>query len=71
MDFLFVCPLRQETFSSPDFDIIDNRGVAVDDSGNRYLNARIRLTAPCPFCGEYHEYHANELLCPFSPNVGK
>jgi hypothetical protein len=71
MDFLFVCPLRQETFSSVDFEIIDNRGVAVDAGGNRYLNARIRLTAPCPACGECHEYHASDLACPFSANHGK
>jgi hypothetical protein len=68
MDFLFVCPLRQETFSSPDFDIIDNLGVAVDADGNRYLNACIRLTAPCPMCGEHHEYHPSELACPSSAN---
>lgn len=68
MKFLFVCPLRQETFYSNDFQIIDNRGIAVDPDGNRYLNARIQLTAPCPFCGEHHEYHANELACPFSEN---
>jgi len=66
MKLVFLCPLRRETFSSPDFDIIDNLGVAVDADGNRYLNARIRLTAPCPMCGEHHEYHANELACPFS-----
>lgn len=66
MEFLFICPLRQEAFSSADFEIIDNRGVAADADGNRYLNARVQLTAPCPFCGEHHEYHANELACPFS-----
>jgi hypothetical protein len=32
------------------------------------LNARIRLTVPCPYCGEFHEYPANELTCPFSNN---
>jgi hypothetical protein len=66
MKFLFVCPLRQETFSSANFEIIDNRGVAVNADGSRYLNARIRLTTPCPACGKQHEYHANELACPFS-----
>ena len=68
MKFLFICPLRQETFYSSDFQIIDNRGIAVDADGKRYLNARIQLTAPCPMCGEHHEYHANELACPFSAN---
>jgi len=68
MKFLFICPVRQEAFDSSDFQIVDNRGIAVDPDGNRYLNARIRLTAPCPFCGVHHEYHASELACPFSAN---
>jgi hypothetical protein len=42
MDFLFVCPLRQETSSSADFEIIDNRGVAVDADGTRYLSLNQR-----------------------------
>jgi hypothetical protein len=66
MNLLFTCTLRQEAFYSDNFQIIDNRGIAVDADGNRYLNARIQLTAPCPYCGERHEYHANELACPFS-----
>jgi hypothetical protein len=66
MKFLFTCPLPLQTFHSDEFQIIDNRGIAVDADGSRYLNARIRLTVPCPFCGEHHVYHATELACPFS-----
>ena len=66
MEFIFVCPLKRESFSSGNFEVADNRGIAVDEYGNRYLDARIRLTEPCPECGEHHEYHANELACPFS-----
>jgi hypothetical protein len=66
MELVFVCPQRRETFFSGHFEIIDNRGIAVDDDGKSYLNARIRLTVPCPYCGEHHEYQANELACPFS-----
>lgn len=68
MKLVFICLRQQATFFSEDFQITDNRGVAVDDDGNRYLNARIRLTVPCPYCGEFHEYPANELACPFSKN---
>jgi len=71
MKFLFICPLRQESFFSEDFQITDNRGIAVDDLGNKYLNARIRLSAPCPVCGEHHEFQANELSGPFSANDEK
>jgi hypothetical protein len=52
MKFLFICPLRQASFFSADFQVTDSRGVAADDSGNRYLDAHIKLAAPCPFCGE-------------------
>jgi hypothetical protein len=41
MELIFVCPLKRETFFSGQFEIIDNRGVAIDDLGNKYLNARI------------------------------
>ena len=66
MELVFVCPLHRESFFSVHFEITDNRGIALDDDGKRYLDARIRLTVPCPYCGEHHEYHANELACPFS-----
>jgi hypothetical protein len=68
MKFAFICPLKLESFFSERFEITDNRGIALDEHGNRYLNARIQLTAPCPFCGEHHAYQAKELACPFSSN---
>jgi hypothetical protein len=71
MKFVFICPQRQESFLSDNFQIAENRGIAVDEAGQRYLDARIRLTAPCPFCGEYHEYHANELACPSYFSAGQ
>ena len=64
MELMFICPLKRESFFSGQFEIIDNRGIAVDEHGNRYLNARIRLSA-MPVCGENHEYQAKELSCPF------
>ena len=66
----FTCLLRHGSFFREDFQFTENRGVAVDDSGRRYLNAWIKLTTPCPFCGERHEYHASELACTFSSNAG-
>lgn len=66
MEFVFVCPNRQASFSSADFIIIENRGVASDAAGRRYLDARVKLTAACPFCGELHDYAAQELACPFA-----
>jgi len=69
MDFIFVCPEQNKVFESADFTILDNRGVTTDGSGNKTLDAKVVLDQPCPFCGKKHEYHASELLCPFSANT--
>jgi hypothetical protein len=66
MKLIFVCPLKRASFFSGHFEVTKNRGIAVDEDGNRYLNARICLAEPCPHCGGHHEYHADELACPFS-----
>jgi hypothetical protein len=66
MKFIFVCPNRNEVFESADFRIIENRGVVTDAAGNRTLDAKVTLNAPCPLCGEKHVYDAGELPCPFS-----
>lgn len=65
MNFIFFCPEKQQTFETAEFQLTDNNGVQTDSSGNRYLDARVVLTAPCPYCGSLHEYHATELSCPF------
>ena len=65
MEFLFVCPNRNEVFESSEFDIFDNRGVITDAAGNKTLDAKVALNGPCPFCGKKHVYYASELECPF------
>lgn len=65
MKFIFVCPLQNRVFESSDFHIIENKGVIVDDSGNKILDAKVALSRPCPFCGQLHAYNASELSCPF------
>ncbi|OQX20017.1 MAG: hypothetical protein BWK76_02840 [Desulfobulbaceae bacterium A2] len=69
MHFHFTCPLRQKSFFSEDFQVIDNRGIALDEYGHKYLDASVRLTSPCPLCGELHCYRAAELSCPFLPGI--
>jgi len=64
--FIFVCLNKNEVFESSDFQILDNRGVATDDAGNKILDAKVALNEPCPFCGKKHVYHASELSCPFA-----
>ena len=66
VSFIFVCPGENGMFESADFKIVDNRGVATDNAGNRILDAKVALNEPCPFCGEKHIYHASELSCPFT-----
>lgn len=53
------------TFESADFKVTENQGVISDSSGNKTLDAKVKLNEPCPFCGEKHVYLASELPCPF------
>ena len=66
VNFIFVCPNKNEMFKRSDFRILDNRGVTTDDVGNKTLDAKVALDEPCPFCGQQHVYHASELSCPFT-----
>jgi hypothetical protein len=65
MMFVFVCPKTQKAFESASFEVICNKGVTLDIKGNKFLDAKVTLDKPCPFCGEIHVYHARELSCPF------
>jgi len=65
MKFVFVCPEKQKVFESAAFEVICTKGIALDQTGNRFLDAKVAINAPCPFCGEKHVYHASELSCPF------
>ena len=67
MKFLFVCPEKNDVFESNAFKIIEHQGVKVDEAGNKFLDAKIELDFPCPFCGKKHVFHATELSCPFAP----
>ena len=66
MKFIFVCPNKNKEFESSDFKILDNKGIIIDDAGNKTLDAKVALNEPCPFCGQKHVYHASELSCPFT-----
>ena len=65
MKFIFVCTTQNRVFESADFSVRENRGIVVDETGNRALNAKVELNEPCPFCGKKHVYRAVELICPF------
>lgn len=64
-NFIFICPNKNKVFDSSDFEIVDNRGITTDNAGNKYLDAKVALTKPCPVCGQKHVYLASELSCPF------
>ena len=66
VNFIFVCPNNNQVFEGSNFKIIDNRGIVTDDAGNKTLDAKVALGAPCPFCGQKHVYLASELSCPFT-----
>ena len=71
MKFIFVCPKNGQVFETAAFSIAENRGIVTDADGSRKLDAKVRLSAPCPFCGEYHEYEASQLCCPFAKESDK
>jgi len=62
MKFIFVCPIQNKVFESPDFRIMENRGVITDAAGKKTLNAKLSLENSCPLCGSKHVYHASELF---------
>jgi hypothetical protein len=65
LKFIFVCPTQNKMFESANFSILENRGVIVDEAGNKMLDAKVELNNPCPFCSQKHVYCASELSCPF------
>lgn len=71
MEFLFVCPEKNEIFKSADFTIVENRGIKTDTAGNKVLDATVKLSRGCPYCGKKHTYPAHELACPFEPSKEK
>ena len=65
MQLVFVCPETGENFFSEGYEIVENKGVRTATDGSKALDAKVALTEACPFCGQKHVYHANELACPF------
>ncbi|MDY6906028.1 MAG: hypothetical protein SWH61_15230 [Thermodesulfobacteriota bacterium] len=66
MELIFVCPAVGKVFHSDQYRIMENRGIKRGTDGSRTLDASVSLTAPCPYCGQMHTYHASELACPFN-----
>ena len=64
MILTFTCPETGQPFSSSHYGIAENKGVVLDGQGNRTLDAKVVLYAPCPYCGAEHTYRAAELPCP-------
>lgn len=65
MNFVFYCPETGKTFETDRFDIFEDRGVLMDEKGQKTWDAKVRLQHPCPFCRMIHVYRAAELACPF------
>jgi hypothetical protein len=66
MKLVFVCPNNHKAFQTDQFNIIQDNGVKIAETGQRVWDARVELTSACPFCGKIHEYHVSELPCPCS-----
>ena len=66
MKLVFVCPENNKPFETDEFKVIEDKGVKIDDSGNKVWDAKVELTSVCPLCGKGHVYRASELPCPFT-----
>ena len=69
MEFVFTCPEHNKVFESAEFSILEYNGVVTDRQGNKFLDAKVALDEPCPFCGGKHVYHATELVCPLGQGL--
>ena len=66
MKFVFVCPENNKAFETDSFNVIEDKGVKIDDSGNKVWDAKVELTLACPYCGRRHVFDVSELPCPFA-----
>ena len=66
MKLVFVCPEKTKAFETDEFKVIEDKGVKIDDSCNKFWDAKVALTIACPFCGKRHVFSAVELPCPFT-----
>ncbi len=67
MKFIFACPENNRIFETDRFNIIEDRGITKDKSGNKFWDAKVKIVSSCPVCGKIHVFHVNELMCPFTP----
>jgi len=66
MKLVFVCPEDHKTFETDDFEVIEDKGIKIGESGDKIWDAKVQLTLDCPFCGKRHVFCAGELPCPFT-----
>ncbi len=66
MKLIFLCPQRHQTFETDAFKVIEDKGVKINDSGNKVWDAKVELTLACPYCGRRHVFDVSELPCPFA-----
>jgi hypothetical protein len=66
MKLVFVCPENHKAFETDDFEVIEDKGIKIGESGDKIWDAKVQLTLDCPFCGKRHVFRAGELPCPFT-----
>ncbi|MFO7760406.1 MAG: hypothetical protein ACQES8_05905 [Thermodesulfobacteriota bacterium] len=66
MKLIFLCPDKNQVFESAAYRLIENHGIVENRSGEKYLDAKVELMESCPYCGQTHIFHANELMCPLT-----
>jgi hypothetical protein len=66
MKLLFLCPENHKAFETDQFNIVEDKGIKITETGQRVWDAKVELTAACPFCGKTHTYQVSEVPCPWS-----
>lgn len=65
MRLYFTCPKEKKTFDSSDYFLGEGYKIVVSDSGEKKLEGIVSLRSRCPFCGKFHTYKAEEVICPY------
>ncbi len=63
MNLYFKCPKEGAIFASPDYSLVENRGVITSPEGQKILQGTVAVHSSCPHCGELHRFTVAEVLC--------
>jgi len=60
---VFVCPENHKAFQTHHFNIIQDNGTKITETGQRVWDAMVQLASACPVCRKIHGYQVSALPC--------